>query len=270
MTLFALASCVLYLNAAIVRRANAAMFKPIKVRFRTRDWAARPPDSDMKLNLIFLVAALFCLTAAAEAQTKKEPDYTIVKTAVGITIKYTRAAQPFSLKIAGKGATAVRDKDGAVSIQSDGDELVTVQFFETKDFIDLSKKLSSEEILRVHRDWRAWMLAAEMKGGVSFVKENEESLTITDSRAGAANQTPVVPALSWFFVREGERIFYRTALLENVVVMIGAAVKGGGETDRARAITKKALESLALLSAPPATKKLASSGKRKFLKRKNK
>lgn len=224
----------------------------------------------MKLNLIFLVAAFFYLTAAAAAQTKKEPDYTIVKTAVGITIKYTRAAQPFSLKIARAGATAERGKDGAVSIQSDGEELATVQFFESKDFIDLSKKLTGAEILRVHRDWRAWMLAAEMKGGVSTVKESEESLKITDSRAGAANRTPVVPTLSWFFVREGERIFYRTALLENIVVMIGAAVKGGGETDRARAITKKALESLALLPTPPATKKLSSSEKRKFLKRKNK
>lgn len=250
---------------------TAAAGKTNNHRRQTRQRAARSRKTDMKLKLIFLVPAFFCLTAVMAAQTKNESDYTMVENANGIVINYTNAAQPFGLTITGKNAAAARDEEGAVSIQSGGG-LVTIRFFKTEDFIDLSKNISGAEILESHRDWRTWMQAAEMNGRVRIVEGKPESLTISDSSAGAATLKIVVPALSWSSGRQGEneRVFYRTALLGNVVVMIGSPADSEEKLDRARAITAQTLESLRLLPAAPQSKKNPAVQKRKSVRRKSK
>lgn len=210
--------------------------------------------------------AFFCLSLLTAAQTKSRSDYAIVKTAGGIAVNYTNAAPPFGLTIAGKSLSAEPDAEGAIAIRGGGG--FSISFFKTEDFIDSSVKVTGREILSAPREWRSWMQAAATNGRVAVVEGDAESLTVSGAPGAAAKQTRVVPALSWYSGREAEtaRVFYRTALIGNVVVMVGAAFDGKDEIEKARTATREMLASLTLLPAP----KVNNGGaQRKIVKRKN-
>ncbi|MCC6824548.1 MAG: hypothetical protein IT172_02255 [Acidobacteria bacterium] len=198
-------------------------------------------------TLIFALSFAILAPAAMLAQTKADRPFSVAATNDGLTIHYTAATPQFRLTVAEKGLSITRKAEDGVTLNSAGGSMM-IRFTKTAEFADTSKTLADQEILEAHRQWFNWMRAAESGKKIKVTDGPAGSLSVTDlRRAGKVRIS--IPSLSWTAKSAGRNanLFYRTALIGNVVVMLGASFDGN-KAVMASAVTKRALESLTIIA----------------------
>lgn len=201
------------------------------------------------MNRFFVLACgMFCIAASVSAQVNNAPDFSVASGNAALTVNFTASSQPFRLSIRGANLTFARNDKAGMTVKTADGSLV-VRFAKTDEFVDLSKKLTDDEVLRAHRDWSNWMRAAEGTGRIKVAEETPETFTIADLRPVAEKQK-TLHSIAWTAGPEGqmERVFYRTTLVGNIVVMVGAAFDRNDKISDARASTSQVIGSVTLLA----------------------
>lgn len=197
---------------------------------------------NMNRTFIGLLLTIVWLALTAPAFSQIASTFTAVKTAEGMIVKHSNPAHPFSLLITGKQITNRKTSDGKLKVVADG-RIYTLSLVKTSDIVDLTKKLSAEEILTTNREFNTWLQASKLTGAIRTTVQGIDRVEIAGSPKGGSE---IRPSVYWSTLNEGtsEEKFFQTLLLGDSILTIEIAFGKGDKVEALRSSARKIVGSL--------------------------